>query len=328
MLNEKEYYVFLYDNFLKPNQEEFEKAKIWYESHELFAYDDEYREIIKILDVIQTKYEFNMQRMCKNNFELLSLFQFTFMRKIDKKQREAGLKFMIACCFADKILDSKRFSKVEQQEISDALSIKVIKNKNKFCKELLLLLSDVYTYLEKYEDIFMKKMLSEMIWDAFESEQYMWKNKLVERELVDKSVLHFLIDKSVKFEKAALLLVLKEQISEQAINVAQIIGEIFWLTDDLCDFISDLKEQRKNSLLYWNIPNKYLDLNERVVLATENMKNNVSQLEDCINNLKKSANQKLYLYVIYMVKMWFGNIENIVTRSSRKLHEPNEYLLV
>lgn len=73
----------------------------------------------------------------------------------------------------------------------------------------------------------------------------MWRHLLLEKEDFNQKVIGLLTDKSVKFEKAVLLLSLKEEMSKAAIEAADLIGKISWLTDDLCDFISDIREQRK-----------------------------------------------------------------------------------
>ena len=123
MISEKKYYDFLYENFLVKNKEQWEKANLWCENHTFCKMDEETEKLLELLNGIEKKYEFNLQRMCRNNFELLSLYQIEFLGQIKKRQRSIGLKFLIVCCLADKILDSKRFCTEEQQKIINLLTM-------------------------------------------------------------------------------------------------------------------------------------------------------------------------------------------------------------
>ena len=102
MISEKKYYDFLYENFLVKNKEQWEKANLWCENHTFCKMDEETEKLLELLNGIEKKYEFNLQRMCRNNFELLSLYQIEFLGQIKKRQRSIGLKFLIVCCLAIK----------------------------------------------------------------------------------------------------------------------------------------------------------------------------------------------------------------------------------
>lgn len=103
--------------FLVKNKEQWEKANLWCENHTFCKMDEETEKLLELLNGIEKKYEFNLQRMCRNNFELLSLYQIEFLGQIKKRQRSIGLKFLIVCCLADKILDSKRFAQRSSKKL-------------------------------------------------------------------------------------------------------------------------------------------------------------------------------------------------------------------
>lgn len=308
MISEKKYYDFLYENFLVKNKEQWEKANLWCENHTFCKMDEETEKLLELLNGIEKKYEFNLQRMCRNNFELLSLYQIEFLGQIKKRQRSIGLKFLIVCCLADKILDSKRFCTEEQQKIINLLTMERRRQEASFF-ELGELLEEIDHYIEEYENTELKEKILKLISDAFTSEQYMWRHLLLEKEDFNQKVIGLLTDKSVKFEKAVLLLSLKEEMSKAAIEAADLIGKISWLTDDLCDFISDIREQRKNSLLYFEMPDEEMDLEYRAEMALEHMSNHIRRLEDYLKKLEIIAPGDLYFYIINMVKRWFADIE-------------------
>ena len=314
MISEKKYYNFLYKNFLVKNKEQWEKANLWCENHTFCKMDEETEKLLALLNGIEKKYEFNLQRMCRNNFELLSLYQIEFLGQIERRQRNIGLKFLIACCLADKILDSKRFRTEEQQKIINLLTM-VKKRKETSFFELGELLEEIDYYIEKYENAKLKKKIIKLISDAFTSERYMWGYLLLEKEAFNQKEIGLLTDKSVKFEKAALLLSLKEEMSEAAIEAADLIGKISWLTDDLCDFISDIREQRKNSLLYFELPDEEMNLEYRAEMALEHMSNHIRRLEEYLKKLEIIAPGDLYFYILNMVKRWLVDIEDYEKRN-------------
>lgn len=158
------------------------------------------------------------------------------------------------------------------------------KEAGSFFFELGELLEEIDHYIEEYENTELKEKILKLISDAFTSEQYMWRHLLLEKEDFNQKVIGLLTDKSVKFEKAVLLLSLKEEMSKAAIEAADLIGKISWLTDDLCDFISDIREQRKNSLLYFEMPDEEMDLEYRAEMALEHMSNHIRRLEDYLKN--------------------------------------------
>ena len=314
MISEKKYYDFLYENFLVKNKEQWEKANLWSENHIFYKMDEETEKLLELLNGIEKKYEFNLQRMCRNNFELLSLYQMEFLGQIERRQRNIGLKFLIVCCLADKILDSKRFCTGEQKKIINLLTIGKRRKEAPFF-ELGELLEEIDHYIEEYENAELKEKTIKLTSDAFTSEQYMWKHLLLEKEAFDQKTIGLLTDKSVKFEKAVLLLSLKEEMSEAAIEAADLIGKISWLTDDLCDFISDIREQRKNSLLYFELSDEEMNLEYRAEMALEYMSNHIRRLEDYLDKLEIIAPVDLYFYILNMVKRWFADIEDYEKRN-------------
>ena len=188
MISEKKYYDSLYENFLVKNKEQWEKANLWCENHTFCKMDEETEKLLELLNGIEKKYEFNLQRMCRNNFELLSLYQIEFLGQIKKRQRSIGLKFLIVCCLADKILDSKRFCTEEQQKIINLLTMERRRQEASFF-ELGELLEEIDHYIEEYENTELKEKILKLISDAFTSEQYMWRHLLLKKEAFNQKVM-------------------------------------------------------------------------------------------------------------------------------------------
>ena len=155
--------------------------------------DEETEKLLEILNWIEKKYEFNLQKMCRNNFELLSLYQMEFLGQIERRQRNIGLKFLIACCLADKILDSKRFRTEEQQKIINLLTMGKKRKETSFF-ELGELLAEIDYYIEEYENAKLKQKIIKLISDAFTSERYMWGYLLLEKEAINQKEIGLLKD--------------------------------------------------------------------------------------------------------------------------------------
>ncbi|OUP81644.1 UNVERIFIED_ORG: hypothetical protein B5F06_14620 [Lacrimispora saccharolytica] len=67
----------------------------------------------------------------------------------------------------------------------------------------------------------------------------------------NECLFQLLTNKSIEFESIALLMSSIGEEFEKKILLADLIGEICWLADDLFDFVEDIKNQRVNSLLYF-----------------------------------------------------------------------------
>ncbi len=66
------------------------------------------------------------------------------------------MKFLIVCCLADKILDSKRFCTEEQQKIINLLTMERRRQEASFF-ELGELLEEIDHYIEEYENTELKE---------------------------------------------------------------------------------------------------------------------------------------------------------------------------
>ena len=123
---------------------------------------------------------------------------------------------------------------------------------------------------------------------------------------------YLLIDKSVAFEKSALLLTLNEKYLDREVKLADVIGKIMWLSDDLCDLFQDLSAKRKNSLLYINMPEKKLKIDERVKLFYSNLPNIIADLESYMSELENLCSTDLYYFVINIIEKWFSDIKVMI----------------
>lgn len=313
MLKEQEYYTILNTYFIEKNELLFEKAREKCKNM-CFSYNDEQlNKILNITNEIERKYEFNMQNMCKNNYQLLTLFQIEIMGSVSIVHRKKALEFLIACCLADKILDSRRFKQREKISVMKLLTLNYKKDELK--REFNILanfINDIIEFLSFYGDKNKKGYLQELIEAAFKSEIYMSSFEINENERFLQKDNYLLIDKSVAFEKSALLLTLNEKYLDREVKLADVIGKIMWLSDDLCDLFQDLSAKRKNSLLYINMPEKKLKIDERVKLFYSNLPNIIADLESYMSELENLCSTDLYYFVINIIEKWFSDIKVMI----------------
>ena len=317
MISAQKYEYWLNERFILKNKELFQAALKWELDFSKVEKSGDYPKLIDMLDEIEEKYEFNMQKMCSTNFQLISLFQIEFQKEVDIIKRNASLKFLIACCLIDKILDSKRYCKDEQLSVVERLTSQWGTEcvKKEVFPELDELLYDVRKYLDDTINLKNKEYLHGAIRKAYTSEIYMWEHVLLPKEKLEKGKVGLLIDKSIEFEKAALLLSLGDNISKESMKVAEIIAEITWLADDLCDFLEDIRCKRKNSLLFVALPEREYVLEERAEDAINHMEEYVEKLEKAMKALKYAASENLYYFVINLVWKWFAEIRRISDKS-------------
>lgn len=313
MIDEIKYYSYINERFIKANEHKFRKAKDYLNKYTFANYDNCYDDIIEKLNDIEKKYEFNMQRMCRNNYQMLTIFQLECKGEINEESRKYALEFLIFCCFADKLLDSRRFDFEQKKQVSRLLGLYgVMEEDNKFY-ELKWFVEDVSKYITRYKNSEKRNYIEDLVNAAFISEVYMWKIPIEKKEKFLQKDGYLLLDKSIKFEEVALLLALGEDFEESDCKVANLIAKIMWLTDDLCDFTQDIKENRRNSLFYLNMPECELDMNKRGQYALYNMDNYVKMLEGYISELEYICKEPLYYYIVSLVEKWFSDIKIIAS---------------
>ncbi len=318
MLSEKQYYKYLNERFINKHKDLFEKAKE--KTSDIIISspkDDEYKCLVSMLDEIERKYEFNLQRMCRINYCHFILWQKNFCHKINNNQCYIALKFIIVCCLIDKILDSKRFTKREKQIIIDKMNVcssaGIQYDESNMFKEIDSLLNDIFSFLNSYPNSIYKQIIEDKIKKAFVSEQFMSSSVLKKKEIFDENEMPLLTNKSIEFESAAFLMCSMTENSEHTNEAAEIIAEIMWLVDDICDYVDDIKELRRNSVLYLCSPKDVLmSLDERVDVAFSNIDVAIEKLEESMIKLKTVVTKELYYFIIKEIWDWCSNVRNQV----------------
>lgn len=315
MISEKAYISKLAELFLKTNQELFQQMEIWKQSFCLYGEDEHCRELISFLEQIEHTYGFDMQAMCRTNYQLLTIWQNQFLGKTEPILRDYALKFLTVCCLVDKILDSRRFQRSEKEKIVEFAGNLIDNNQfsdniSSGFKELDSLFSKVWGYVgsRRHE----QSVLKVSVKDAIYSEIYLWQHPLREWEDMEDLSFKVLTDKSIAFERSALLLALPETSAHQAERPAEQIARIIWLSDDLCDFTDDIKNRRQNSLLCMAGRQDSRNLEKRCEAVMEELDKFVRELERAIDGLHACAGDDLFYFVVSMVQKWFGNIEKII----------------
>ena len=219
---------------------------------------------------------------------------------------------IIFCCLVDKILDSRRFTEEQKIHVCEKIIAQNLFSLQEYESqdfiELDILLNDIREYIidsKSWEE----EELLHVIDKALVSEVYMYRNMLGFNDSMKKEDYHFLTDKSVEFEKAAFMLSTYNNNRDEANLAATKVGEIFWIIDDLCDLIEDVKCKQKNSLLFLNIDYEgNIDLTKRVELACENLGIYVSRLKDNLSKLRNIAGTDFYDYIINEIWEWCENV--------------------
>lgn len=310
MITSAQYYQYLYDSFLLKHKEEFQYCLRHDPAREMeVPKTGDYRKLLSLLEQIDLKYGFDMEL----NFAQLSLWQKKFVGGTDEEALLAAGCFVLFCCLTDKFLDSPRFSTEQKEVVCEKCSLigmeisgMEITREHGF-RELDLLIAPFIRFIRKRNDRepYSKGMLYTDIHKAFRSEIYMYRSVLDHKRDMEGEDLSLLIDKSVRFEKAAFLTASFDFNSQKSVRAAEALGRIFWLTDDLCDFVEDIREHRKNSLLVFCIQDeKVSSLEERSEAVLKNLDIAVSQLEGDLLLMKELVSEEFYCFMMAQVWKW------------------------
>lgn len=338
MMSEKEYYRCLYRNLLSKNQKQFDEMLAWRENYCIPQMKSkEFENLMDLLDIIERRYGFNLQKQCEVNYILLSLWRKEshhlwekenhFRQEQDSRISPEsdlfiGLKFLLAGCLLDKILDSRRFDISSKQSADRKMSSDYIQNylndPEEPFPEINHLLAESVAGIYSLEFFFQKRRKQESfiqernliinkLEKAYVSEKFVWKMDLahVINQENNECLFQLLTNKSIEFESIALLMSSIGEEFEKKILLADLIGEICWLSDDLFDFVEDIKNQRVNSLLYFpglntsNVGiNTKLDIRQRVELVFENQKYFILEIENRLARLRSLVDTDLYLFLL------------------------------
>ncbi len=335
MITSGQYYQYFYNIFLRKHKEEFQYCLRHDPSREMdVPKRGNYGKLSSLLEQIDLKYGFDMEL----NYAQLSLWQKEFARCTEEEALLAAGCFVLFCCLIDKFLDSPRFSTEQKEAVCEKCSLtgmeiagmeiagrkitgmetagieitgmeitgtEIIREQD--FRELDLLIAPFIRFIRKQKDreLYSKEMLYTDINKAFRSEIYMYRSALGHNRDMEGEELSLLIDKSVRFEKAAFLTASFGVNSRRSVRAAEVLGRIFWLTDDLCDFVEDIREHRKNSLLVFCIrEEKVSSLEERIEIVLKNLDIAVSQLEEDLRLLKELVSEEFYCFMMAQVWKW------------------------
>ncbi|MCD7790875.1 MAG: hypothetical protein LUH55_10195 [Bacteroides thetaiotaomicron] len=317
MLEAQKYYNYVNERFLNHNQDVFQGC----DEKLLISRpvpDGLFDNLLKLLDRVEEKYEFNLQKMCALNFNKFILWQEEFCGGYKENELLAATKFIIFCCLVDKFLDSGRFSDKEKESICIKLQTNYFVSSEPYVSkeftELDELLNDIRIFMIDDEVAVSgdRDVILESIDKALESEIYMYRNPLPDQEAFHHSEFNKLTDKSVEFEIAGFLMASMNHNSVNSKAAAACAGRIFWLTDDLCDFIEDVKYRRKNSALYYCIESaERIPLSQRVDGTFVNIDKFIERLEKEITLLKSQVGNELYTYLINEVWEWCSGVRRL-----------------
>lgn len=317
MITANQYYNLLYEKLFLSHKTEFDLC-LKKENSGMIPQPigNRYETLKRLLDIVEQKYGFNM----KLNYVQLTLWQQAFCKEDEYSLKEdafyASGSFVLFCCLVDNFLDSPRFTEREKEIICKKIEcFEMNDSKDNLFPELDILFGDFWRFLNScQEDTKCKKTyLIDLVKRAFQSEIYMYRSVLQKDTVMNITELNSLIDKSIAFEKAALLVASYGTNSDSSLKAAEIMGNIFWLIDDLCDFVVDIQENRKNSLLVYCIStDNNHPLEECINLVYENLEKPIQHLYDNLMLLRDIAGEDLYVFMMNQVWKWSYHVCEMV----------------
>lgn len=313
MISEYQYYQKLYNIFIKKNQKLFDECNAHVFSSKIPEPESEtYEKLQSLLYSIEQKYGFDMRL----NYKQLYLWQKTVTSKLDEERMIVAGKLVLFCCLIDNILDSPRFSIVAKDKLCEMAGMtffnsKLQKDSPDF-SEINILAQDILRFYQDHPTDIAYLNWKEDLLHAFQSEVYMYRSMLKKREGIPDENLGLLIDKSIKFEKAAFLTATYGHNTPQSVEVAELLGNVFWLVDDLCDFIEDVHAGRKNSLLFYCVPERgVFTLEQRIEMAYRNMDLATDHLNSVLTRLRALVSLDMSSFIVSQIWKWCYNVRKM-----------------
>lgn len=318
MISAKQYYEHIYERILCRNKELFADCD-GKNLEKIMIPMEKYSWLYGLLDQVEINYGFNLQKMCAPNYNKFILWQNYFVEEQVPEALDAAMQFVIFCCLADKILDSCRFDNIQKEAVCEKLNIKNFLSVERFessqFPEMDTLLNNIRIFLlsvgQKNE--LERDKIAVSMEKAFCSEIFMWKSPLECKEEMDREKLYLLSDKSIQFELAAFLMASFGRNSDKSYKAALETANIFWLIDDLCDLIEDIKAKRKNSMLFYCVHTEGpLALLERAEEAVKNADEFVDLLEMNLDFLRRDTDDFFFEFIVNEVWDWCTELRNMV----------------
>lgn len=274
-----------------------------------------YDAIYAVLDQVEAKYEFDLQKIIPLNQAMFSFWQqLCCCESIEGEL--AAVQFVLFCCLADKFLDSGRFTSQHKELICEKLRNEYFFSDTPFFSqafpELDFLLNQVRQYLIS-QNLSVREAdeLSLHMQRAFDSEIFMYHNALHDPDMVPEAHISLLTDKSVEFELTAFLIASAPVCTPQMLESATYIGRLLWIIDDLWDLPEDVDSHRRNSLLFLNMPYLPVSLQDRFLHLQDLIPLYRDMLASDLQSLKETVNPQLFHCVQWQISRWSRYIYDV-----------------
>lgn len=316
MISAKKYYEHIYERIICRNRAMFADCDAK-NLEKIVIPMEKYSWLYVLLDQVEIRYGFNLQKMCAPNYNKFILWQNCFIKEQVPAALDAAMQFVIFCCLADKILDSCRFDNMQKEAVCEKLNIKNFLSVERFesnqFPEMDTLLNNIRVFLLSAENKLERDKIAVSIEKAFCSEIFMWKSPLQWKEEMERAKFYLLSDKSIQFELAAFLMASFGRNHDKSYKAALETANVFWLIDDLCDFIEDIKARRKNSILFYCVHTKgEVTLLERAEEAVKNVDEFVDLLEINLDLLRRNTDDVFFEYIVNEIWDWCTELRNMV----------------
>ena len=155
MISERQYYQFIYKRLIEKNMHLFADC----DESKLVCIEmpkEQFRWFYELLDCVEKNYGFDMQKILLPNYNKFVLWQKCFMQECKIENIEIAMQFIVFCCLADKILDSKRFLIEQKEVVIHKLNIKHFISNSDYVsdefQELDRLLNNIRWFIEKHKE--------------------------------------------------------------------------------------------------------------------------------------------------------------------------------
>lgn len=272
-------------------------------------------EFTNLLNRIYEKYGFDLHRNVEDNIEKFLLWRREFCTADNDEAVYAAVYFVLYCCLADKILDSVRFSQKDKMNVCNELEgfWNQRDTESQTFPELTEMGQKVRTFLiaDKQRKNSRFTLLAQKMERAFSSECFMFYHLL---DKFDETMeLSKLTDKSVEFVSAAFWIAAYDVNDDRMEKAAETIGEIFWLIDDVCDYISDIQTGSMNSaLIFCTDTALSIPLERRIEQAAMNMGKMICMLEDKVKKLEILIGREMRDFILSELWNWMADVRKYV----------------
>lgn len=102
-------------------------------------------------------------------------------------------------------------------------------------------------------------------------------------------------------------------------EIANLIGELFWLIDDVCDFPADIEEGSMNSaLVFCTDMSRVMSVYKRVEYAALNIDGMIQELELTVEHLRKIVGNEMCRFIRNELWDWTRDVRKRVVVAKNK----------